>query len=97
MTKCRGCVIIYSVEPDAELCNGSTADSDSVCWGSNPYSAAIKNAAVNTNTCINGCFIFAFISFLRKSKKAFLLYKALDIFCCKMRDTHVLKEMKLYD
>ena len=28
----------------AELCNGSTADSDSVCWGSNPYSAAkIKN------------------------------------------------------
>ena len=26
----------------AELCNGSTADSDSVCWGSNPYSAAIK-------------------------------------------------------
>ena len=24
----------------AELCNGSTADSDSVCWGSNPYSAA---------------------------------------------------------
>ncbi len=21
-----------------ELCNGSTADSDSVCWGSNPYS-----------------------------------------------------------
>ena len=27
----------------AELCNGSTADSDSVCWGSNPYSAARKN------------------------------------------------------
>ena len=26
----------------AELCNGSTADSDSVCWGSNPYSAAKK-------------------------------------------------------
>ena len=25
----------------AELCNGSTTDSDSVCWGSNPYSAAI--------------------------------------------------------
>ena len=23
-----------------ELCNGSTADSDSVCWGSNPYSPA---------------------------------------------------------
>ena len=27
----------------AELCNGSTADSDSVCEGSNPSSAA-KNA-----------------------------------------------------
>ncbi len=27
----------------AELCNGSTADSDSVCWGSNPYSAAKKS------------------------------------------------------
>ena len=26
-----------------ELCNGSTADSDSVCWGSNPYSAAKKS------------------------------------------------------
>ena len=25
-----------------ELCNGSTTDSDSVCWGSNPYSPAIK-------------------------------------------------------
>ncbi len=25
---------------NAELCNGSTADSDSACWGSNPYSAA---------------------------------------------------------
>jgi hypothetical protein len=22
------------------LCNGSTTDSDSVCWGSNPYSPA---------------------------------------------------------
>ena len=26
----------------AELCNGSTADSDSVCLGSNPSSAASK-------------------------------------------------------
>ena len=25
-----------------ELCNGSTTDSDSVCWGSNPYSPAKK-------------------------------------------------------
>ena len=26
-----------------EWCNGSTTDSDSVCWGSNPYPAATKN------------------------------------------------------
>ena len=25
-----------------ELCNGSTTDSDSVCWGSNPYSPASR-------------------------------------------------------
>lgn len=29
----------------AELCNGSTADSDSACWGSNPYSAANRGVA----------------------------------------------------
>ena len=28
----------------AELCKGSTTDSDSVCWGSNPYSAAIRES-----------------------------------------------------
>ena len=28
---------------NAELCNGSTADSDSVCEGSNPSSAATEN------------------------------------------------------
>ena len=27
----------------AVLCKGSTADSDSVCWGSNPYTAVKKN------------------------------------------------------
>ena len=35
----------------AELCNGSTTDSDSVCWGSNPYSAAR-----NTSGRSLGCF-----------------------------------------
>ena len=34
--------IIISVKDIAELCNGSTADSDSVCEGSNPSSAATK-------------------------------------------------------
>ena len=33
------CIITFVV---AELCNGSTADSDSVCLGSNPSSAAKK-------------------------------------------------------
>ena len=32
----------------AELCKGSTADSDSVCLGSNPSSAAIKNAPLKS-------------------------------------------------
>ncbi len=31
----------------AELCNGSTTDSDSVCWGSNPYSAAKEKIPKN--------------------------------------------------
>ena len=30
----------------AELCNGSTTDSDSVCWGSNPYTAESKKARI---------------------------------------------------
>ena len=30
----------YNAFSKGELCNGSTADSDSVCWGSNPYSPA---------------------------------------------------------
>lgn len=34
--------IINLVHDFGELCNGSTTDSDSVCWGSNPYSAAKK-------------------------------------------------------
>ena len=33
----------------AELCKGSTADSDSVCLGSNPSSAAKKGAVSNAN------------------------------------------------
>lgn len=31
----------------AELCNGSTTDSDSVCWGSNPYSAAKREEIIS--------------------------------------------------
>ena len=35
----------------AELCSGSTADSDSVCLGSNPSSAAIKNTPLFRGVC----------------------------------------------
>ena len=35
----------------AELCNGSTADSDSACEGSNPSSAAMKKALANASAC----------------------------------------------
>ena len=35
--------IRHTIRDIAELCNGSTTDSDSVCWGSNPYSAAKQN------------------------------------------------------
>ena len=42
------CGIIYIVRKNKHiigiLCNGSTADSDSVCWGSNPYIPARKKA-----------------------------------------------------
>ena len=36
----------------AELCNGSTTDSDSVCWGSNPYSAAMQKTVVPNGTAV---------------------------------------------
>ena len=32
--------VYYNQLDIGDLCNGSTTDSDSVCWGSNPYSAA---------------------------------------------------------
>ncbi len=35
--------ILSSAENIAELCKGSTTDSDSVCLGSNPSSAANKS------------------------------------------------------
>ena len=36
--------MLYNSIVVAELCNGSTADSDSVCLGSNPSSAANKTS-----------------------------------------------------
>ena len=38
--------IIVLLQNFGELCNGSTTDSDSVCWGSNPYSPAKAPKAV---------------------------------------------------
>ena len=37
-------IIKHSIEGDAELCNGSTCDSDSYCEGSNPSSATTTAA-----------------------------------------------------
>ena len=47
--------IIISVKDIAELCNGSTADSDSVCEGSNPSSAASREPRHATRS---GLFLF---------------------------------------
>lgn len=38
-------IIKHSIEGDAELCNGSTCDSDSHCEGSNPSSATMTAAS----------------------------------------------------
>lgn len=59
----------------AELCNGSTTDSDSVCWGSNPYSAAkTKPRSFDRG--------FVFITGFEQggSKSKALLYKRIKIF-----------------
>ena len=53
----------------AELCNGSTYDSDSYCWGSNPYSAAIEKA--DKLKCLSAFFYQKFISRLRASPPPF--------------------------
>ena len=45
LTNALLCARIYRHENKAELCKGSTADSDSVCLGSNPSSAAIEQTA----------------------------------------------------
>ena len=39
----KTCIIVFVRRNTAGLCKGSTADSDSVCEGSNPSPAAIKN------------------------------------------------------
>ena len=53
----------------AELCNGSTYDSDSYCWGSNPYSAATEKA--DKLKCLSAFFYQKFISRLRASPPPF--------------------------
>ena len=44
-----------------ELCNGSTTDSDSVCWGSNPYSPA-----KNSNPSYDGLLFFCFVEVIHR-------------------------------
>ena len=44
---------VYNIKRSvAEWCNGSTTDSDSVCWGSNPYSAAKKHSHDFSRGCV---------------------------------------------
>ena len=47
MTNQSDSAIIFMLQNKAELCNGSTTDSDSVCWGSNPYPAAKNKNSPN--------------------------------------------------
>ena len=57
---------------DAELCNGSTADSDSVCLGSNPSSAAnIKPR----NPMITRLYIYKIINHTMNSKSFSIEYE----------------------
>ena len=53
----------------AGWCNGSTYDSDSYCWGSNPYSAATEKA--DKHLSLSAFFYQKFISRLRASPPPF--------------------------
>ena len=56
----------------AELCNGSTTDSDSVCWGSNPYSAASKTDHVfSWSVFLSGLYNVKILHKLGKSTEFF--------------------------
>ena len=56
----------------AELCNGSTYDSDSYCLGSNPSSAAKKESRQAGSFCIQIIIITAFQEKLQALLKAVL-------------------------
>ena len=43
----KTCIIVFVRQDTAGLCKGSTADSDSVCEGSNPSPAASKRSETN--------------------------------------------------
>ena len=59
LTKGKICVRIDAVRKDkAELCNGSTADSDSVRLGSNPGSAARKKHICNAGVLFSVIFAY---------------------------------------
>ena len=56
--------IINHVHDFGELCNGSTTDSDSVCWGSNPYSAAKPQMAYLSHLWL---FFYDFLDIFKNS------------------------------
>ena len=57
--------IINLVHDFGELCNGSTTDSDSVCWGSNPYSPAMKKAIAKKQLLFSVIFALQRVILLR--------------------------------
>ncbi len=57
LIKC--CIIVGS---GAELCKGSTADSDSVCMGSNPISAVFINVTEKDFFSVTFCIVMFLLS-----------------------------------
>ena len=52
-----------------ELCNGSTTDSDSVCWGSNPYSPANNKKSISARVC-SFCYLLIIIGIRTRRERS---------------------------
>ena len=61
-------VLYYSLISDADLCKGSTNDSDSFCPGSNPGSAAKRLSIIDSLFCC----LFFLVYHKKKMTDAFL-------------------------
>lgn len=61
--------IILFVGCIADLCKGSTNDSDSFCPGSNPGSAAKRTVILKITVLFFGCFILQILNLIKQTKK----------------------------